>query len=384
MLVVIEFRRLRAETERKTMNNLAAHQFLLDDLTPWAGAVPRGYIVDFMGTLTDVEFQPKSRLAPSDVGGGHVETKVPDFGNGGNGEWWFEAVNWLASAREARDRYVMITLGAHYGAQAVGAYRALQLVNPLPCKLVAVEAEPDNFRHMIRFFRDNDIDPDAHWLVPLAISDTNNPVFFPVGAPGVGANNCVATNEPLARVSYAEEIIAGGKAEQALENLLINNTTGIIKPVHPGLEDMTEIKCVSAVTLGDLVGAFDIVDYVESDIQQSEILAFPPFIDVLWAKVRRIHIGTHGRDTHRALHKLFEKNGWEIVFSFEPNARYESDLGPFELNDGVLTASNPDLRAESRRPSAAARLSVRRPCPVRSAVRPSSWPAAASNLRTEG
>jgi hypothetical protein len=152
---------------------------------------------------------------------------------------------------------------------------------------------------------------------------------------------------------YSEEIIAGGNAAQALENLLINNTTGIIKPVHPGLEEMTEIKYVSAVTLGDLLGPFDIVDYVESDIQQSEILAFPPFIDVLRAKVRRIQIGTHGKDTHRSLHGLFEKKGWEVVFSFEPNARHESDLGPFELNDGVLTVANPDLRTESKRYSAA-------------------------------
>jgi hypothetical protein len=233
MLVVAEFPAPRPATERIVINNLAAHQFLLDELTPWAGAVPKGYLVDVMGTLTDVRFQPQSGLAPSDVGGGHVETKVPSFGNGGNGEWWFEAVNWLVSAREARDRYVMITLGAHYGAQAVGAYRALQLVKPLPCKLVAVEAEPDNFRHLIRFFRDNGIDSDAHWLVPMAISDTNSPSFFPVGAPGVGANNCVASNEPLARVSYVEEIIAGGKAAQALENLLINNTTGIIKASAP-------------------------------------------------------------------------------------------------------------------------------------------------------
>jgi hypothetical protein len=335
------------------MNNLLSYQPLVDGLKPWAGEVSKGYLADFMGTLTDLRFRPTPGLSPSDVGGGHVETKVPRMGDGGNGEWWFETINWLVAAQEARDRFVMITLGAHYGAQALGAYRALQLVNPLPCKLVAVEAEPDNFRHMIRFFRDNGIDPDAHWLVPMAISDTNSPLLFPVGAPGVGANNCFATNEGPARVSYVDEIVAGGRIAEALRNLLISNTTGIIKPVHPGLKEMTEIKYVSAVTLADLVGPFDIVDYLESDIQQSEILVFPPFLDVLRAKVRRIHIGTHGKDTHRSLHKLFEGGGWEIVFSFEPNARHHSDLGPFELNDGVLTVVNRDLRMRNRELSAA-------------------------------
>jgi len=60
-------------------------------------------------------------------------------------------------------------------------------------------------------------------------------------------------------------------------------------------------------------------------------------------KVRRIHIGTHGRAVHIALHDLFAKDGWEIVFSFEPNATHESALGTFSTNDGVLTVRNPDV-----------------------------------------
>jgi hypothetical protein len=97
------------------------------------------------------------------------------------------------------------------------------------------------------------------------------------------------------------------------------------------------------VTLKDVLGPFDVVDYVESDIQQSEILVFPPFIDLLKRKVRRIHIGTHGATVHHTLHKLFEKTGWQIIFSYEPNATHSSALGSFETNDGVLTVRNPEL-----------------------------------------
>ena len=327
-----------------TMNDLRCYQPLLDELKPWAGDVPIGYNVDFMGTLIDVRFQPMLHLSPSEVGGHYIETKLPPLGNGVNSEWWFETVNWLLAAREASGQFVMMTLGAAYGGQAVGAYQALQLVNPLPCKLVAVEPEPENFQWVIRHLRDNGIDPDAHWLVPLAISDRNDPVLFPVGSPGWGAHNCYASNEPNARAVYTDEIVARGNAAEALRNLLINNTTGIIKPVHPELDEMTEIKYVSALTLLDLLGAFDFVDYVESDLQLSEILVFPPFMDILRAKVRRIHIGTHMKEYHWYLHKLFAENGWEIVFSFEPSSRHVCDLGVFEFNDGVLTVTNPDLR----------------------------------------
>jgi hypothetical protein len=74
-----------------------------------------------------------------------------------------------------------------------------------------------------------------------------------------------------------------------------------------------------------------------------KILLSTPFIHLLRRKVRRIHIGTHGEDVHMALHNLFADNGWDIVFSFKPNARHASALGNFETNDGVLTVRNPDL-----------------------------------------
>jgi len=322
------------------MNDLQNYAHIFDDIRPFSGHVPLGYQVDFLGTLTDANFRTMFGVNPSTVGGGTVQTRLPTIEDG---EGWFEAVNWIEAARDARDRYVMVTLGACYGAQAVGSYRALQLLNPMPCKLVAVEPEPDNYHWTMRHMRDNGIDPDAQWLVRSAISDRNDPVLFPVGSPGSGAQNCFSTNENAAREHYAREIIAAGHVEDALRNLLIHNTTGVTKDLVPGHNFMAEIKVVSAVTLQDILAPFDLVDYVESDIQQSEILVFPPFIDLLKRKVRRIHIGTHGVDVHRSLHALFEQHGWDIVFNYEPNAKHANALGQFETNDGVLTLRNPDL-----------------------------------------
>src|SRR5215208_744558 len=149
-------------------NDLAFHQRMLDQLTPWSGDVPPGFLVDYLGTLTDASFRIQYGVDPSSVGGTFVKTEFPKL-DGSNGEWWFETVNWLAAAQDARDHFVMITLGACYGAQAVGAYRVLQLVNPIPCKLVAVEPEPENFNWLRQHMQDNGIDPEEHWLVPMAI-----------------------------------------------------------------------------------------------------------------------------------------------------------------------------------------------------------------------
>jgi hypothetical protein len=323
-------------------NALDQYQPLLEALQPWRGLVPKGYLVDFLGTLTDANFRRLFGADPATAGGADAVAEVPLL-HGGNGEWWFETVNWFEAAREASHHYVMVTLGACYGAQAVGAYRALQIVNPLPCKLVAVEPDPENFRWVCKHFRDNGIDPDAHWIVPAAISDSNAPVFFPIGGAGSGANNCIATDFPAERKILAERLIAEGRASESLRNLMLSHTTGVIKDLLPGQGVTAEIKLISAVTLRDLLSPFELVDYVEADIQQSEARVFPPFLDLLKKKVRRVHIGTHGAEAHNLLHDLFAKNGWQIVFSYLPDGSYKSELGQFELNDGVLTVRNPGL-----------------------------------------
>ena len=332
------------------MNDLQRYATVFDGIEPWAGYVPKRFIADFLGQLIDIEFHPMLFTDPAfdgeAVGGGWDETALPDLGKvatPADAEAWFEAVDWVVAAREARDRFTMITLGANYGAQAIGAYKALQAVNPLPCKLVAVEPVPENVAWIERHMRNNGIDPAQQWIVPLAISDTTAPLFFPVGGAGIGSNNCYSTNEPAARHDYAEGFIRAGQAEAALRNLLLHNTTGLTKDLAPGHDLKGEIKLISAITLAELLGPFDRVDYLESDIQQSEILVFPPFIELLGRKVRRIHIGTHGGDVHEALHTLFANNGWEIVFSYAPNGQYDSPFGGFETNDGVLTVRNPRL-----------------------------------------
>jgi predicted O-methyltransferase YrrM len=340
----------QSRTNSIPMNSLEHYSDIFSGIRPWSGHVPHRFIVDFVGTQTNIEFHPFLFNDPSfdgnAVGNSFEQTRVPQLSDGGspaNAEGWFEAVDWVMAAREARDRYVMITLGANYGAQAVGACKTLQLINPMPYKLVAVEPVPDNLMWIRQHMHNNGIDPDQQWIVPLAISNTTEPLYFPVGAPGIGSNNCFSTNEQAARKNYADAFIESGRTEEALRNLLMHNTTGITKELIPGQNATGEIKLVSSITLNELLGPFDLVDYLEADIQQSEILVFPAFAKLLKRKVRRIHIGTHGKDVHRELHNLFANDGWEMVFSFEPNATHESALGSFETNDGVLTVRNPNL-----------------------------------------
>jgi FkbM family methyltransferase len=320
-------------------NDVAYHQALLDRVQLWEGDVPHGFVVDIFGRLTDAAF---FGIDPAKVGGKYVRTELHPLA-GATGELWFEWVDWLVAAQEARNNFVMIMLGARYGAQPVGAYKALQIVNPMPCRLVAVEPEPQNFQWLQKHMRDNGLDPDDHWLLQIAMSDSNDPIFFASGTAGSGVNNCVATNTALERRTILDQLINDGRAEDTLAEIMLFNSIDTSDVTLPGHDTSVELKLVSSATLKDLLEPFAFVDYLKADIQQSEILVFPPYMDLLGRKVRRVHISTHSNEHHEALSNLFKEWGWEIVFDYGPNAKFRSSLGVFETCDGVLTVRNPEL-----------------------------------------
>jgi hypothetical protein len=349
------------------MNDIKTHLALFDRLEPFSGYVPKGFRVDFLGRLTDARFLAMWGIDPAQAGGRVIATECPPVTSG---EIFFEAVDWLAAAHEARGSYTMVTLGACYGVQALGAFRALQRIHPMPAKLVAVEAEPENFSWMLKNFRDNGLDPDEHWLINCALSDTNKPVLFPIGAPGLGMNNCFSTNHPTSRQYYAEQLMKHPDLPEVVRKLILDGNTEIQRPLLAGdfrahleavnatlaevlgpLERIDLPECdfqanlefVSAITVADVLGPFDRVDLLECDIQQSEIVVLPPAMGLIKAKVKRVHLGTHGAEIHAEMLRQFTERGFEIVFNYEPDSEYQTEWGSFKTSDGIITAYNADL-----------------------------------------
>lgn len=321
-------------------NDIARQLALFDGFEPFSGYVPHGYLVDFIGALTDARFRAMWGIDPEAVGGGEVTTSRPVIGWG---EGFFEAVSWFEAARAARGSYTMITLGACYGAQAVGAYLALQRLNPMPAKLVAVEGDPDNYAWTRKHFSDNGIDPERHWLINCAVSDSNKPVLFPVGEPGSGVNNCISTNIEQSRRIYAEELAARPDLPDVVRNLITAGKTGIEVIPVPGERFRTNVEFVSAVTLPDILGPFERVDLLESDIQQSESVVFPPAMELIKARVKRVHLATHGAEVHAQLLPLFVERGFAIESDYPPNMHHDTPWGAFEINDGIIVAINADF-----------------------------------------
>jgi FkbM family methyltransferase len=325
---------LPADGPSSRIDRFADVDGLLNAITPWSGDVPNGYVVDFLGILRDGNFL-WNHTGP--FGGHHVSTSLPTVAT--DGEAWFEVADWLVSAHEARQHYVAISLGAAFGHQLVGAWKALQAINPLPSRLVAVEPVPQNCTWMRSHMATNGINPDDHCIIQAALGPDNEPILFPVGAAGTGLNSAVTVNSAELRRTYADLLRHGGYSERVLDNILQYNSTGITHDL--GLGYTGELKFVSTVTLRDVLSPFDRVDLLEVDIQQSEMMVFPPCMDFVNRRVRRVHVGTHGREAHNLLRALFYAAGWEIVFDYAPDSRHITERGPLELGDGILTARNP-------------------------------------------
>ena len=331
---------LKRKDNGKTMVfSLSKFENVFGDFKPYIGQVEDGFILDFVGVKTRKKYREHWLHLFEDSKSRKIETVLPTPSNAG--EFWFEALNWFESAKAASKQYVMFSLGAHFGYQAVGAAVTLMKINPMPFKLVCVEPEPTQIDWIKEHMLDNGIDPDKQWIVPLVLGADTNPIFFPVGAPGSGAQNSFSTNEKIARENYVKDLIAKGDVEKSLRNLIVNNSTSIEKTLIPDTSMVGEIKILSSTTLSILLGPFEYVDFIESDIQESERLVFPEAIDVLTKKVKRISIGTHGKENHRDLVKLFKIHNWEIIFDFLPETTHQTDLGPLEMNDGVLVVLNP-------------------------------------------
>ncbi len=320
-------------------NDLKQFDSAFDDVEPWHGLVRNGYIANFAGVMTEADFNASMADLSWACQGPHtMETSRPSLTQG---ESWFEWVNVVEAVREARGTFVMAEFGGGYGGRVVNAHALLQKLNPMPAKLAIIEADPDRYDCALRHFAANGLDPEDHWLIKAAVSDTNEPALFPYGG-GVGDNNIFNVEDD--NISLAEKLASEGVAGQIIKNIFANMQTGVkIQRSDPRHRSDFMLSVVSSLTIGDVLGPFDYVDYADFDIQSAEAFVVPPAIGVLNQKVRRIHFGTHGEHIHGQLKQLFVEHGWDLIFDFAPNGRFETEYGTFNTGDGILSALNPRL-----------------------------------------
>lgn len=310
------------------------HHKIFSRFQPYHGPRPAGQIIDsFLGTKSRSEFHAGMRGPQPVWNAPIVRTPYPAFN-----EEYFEWIDLLESVVATRNSYTMIELGAGTGRWAVRAASAVRHYNPnLPFRLIAVEAEPTHFEWMRLHFADNDVDPNQHSLLYAAVSDVPGEVSFYVGtecgdiAPGAWYGQRLAKDY---EVDIQVEEAPYGRHQ------VRRHVSGAISIT------------VTAITLVSILDGLDQVDLIDSDLQGAELGVIRSSIRELDAKVKRLHIGTHGRAIENELRQLLTSHGWRCLADYPCFSLEETPWGPIEFQDGVQSWVNPSHAGPWWSPSA--------------------------------
>lgn len=270
------------------------------DIERWRGETPHGFLMDWVGGRTATRFTGHVEMP------GWAEPPYPAV----NEEWW-EWADLVTAVREARDRFVMMELGAGYGRWLIGAVNALRaLGRDIPFHLVGVEAEPTHFAFLQDHFRNNGVDPSAHTLIQAAVNGTGEDVWFPTG--------------------HVQEWWGQSITYQDAD----------FSPW--GLTDAKTVR-VPAVTLEALLAPLERVDLIDMDIQGAELEVLAAAVDAVTAKVHRLHVGTHLDTIEADLRILLGGAGWTCINDYPCQKTVLTPLGEVAFGDGVQSWLNPWL-----------------------------------------
>jgi FkbM family methyltransferase len=304
---------------------MAAHHEVFSRFTPFRGEIPPNFGIDFLGAKTRPEF-----LAGLYTNATAVEIEVP---YPGINEEYLEWIDLLESVVQARVSYNMIDLGAGFGRWGVrAAYALKQYNNQLPYHLIEVEAEPVVFKWMGLHFADNAIDASKHRLIHAATSDQPGDVLFYIGGPRGGPWDR-NPNDWYGQCLAKDYDVSGEYEDDGEYN-------GFKVRLHKsGWRSIN----VPSVTLKSLMAGLDRVDFLDMDIEGQELPVIRSSIEEMDVKVKRVHIGTHGKEIESELRQLLSAHGWRCLRDYSLFSTSETPWGMVAFENGVQSWVNPRL-----------------------------------------
>ena len=254
------------------------------------------FVNTFVGSRVRKEFYSSEFLARNPLDG------FPEYS-----EEFFEWIDLLEAIEEAEDLFTMIELGAGHGRWLVAGAVAARS-RGLNIRLVGVEAESNHFAMMRQHFIDNDIDPNAHTLIPSAVTSDGKPAYF----------------------------TQGHSHEWWGQSVLPSADYGFGNWPH------AKVERVEGISLSTILAPLERVDLIDLDIQGAEFDVLASAKDNL-PKVKHIHIGTHGPEIEKDLIALFSDLGWTARYCYHCGTIADTDYGPIRFLDGVQSWINPPL-----------------------------------------
>lgn len=210
----------------------------------------------------------------------------------------------------------MIELGAGYGRWSARAAAAVRQRRSIPFHLIAIEAEPHQFRWLRMHMRDSGVDPDAHRLLRGVVSDRRGEESFCIARPDAGSNE--ATEWYGQAIFQQSDVKPRGSSRWRVAALL-DRRRGLNSPIgerYQGFEVATgtdgyKAICIRSYRLSDILPRARRVDLIDMDIQGAESKVVSSSIDALDRRAAQLHIPTHEYCIEASLRELLKRRGWE-------------------------------------------------------------------------
>jgi len=294
------------------MSDVLSHHPVFAAFTPFCGD-PQGAVICALGTRTRPHF-----IAAEPPPAGVVQTNWPT-----PCEEYFEWIDLLEAVRAARGSFTMLELGAGYGRWTARGAQAARSLGITRLNLGLAEAEPQHAEWLRQHMADNDIGTDDYRLYEAAVTDRVGEIDFYISTPDVDG------------LWYGQSVCSDDLSRQVVG-------TYFGRPViqAPGGERLVPTP---QIPLSAVLADYDFVDFADLDLQGCEADAVADALEPLSAKVRRLHVGTHGSHIESRLRVLLSEAGWTCIRDYGCQRENDTEFGRHMFNDGVQTWLNPRL-----------------------------------------
>ena len=241
-------------------------------------------------------------------------------------EDYFEYVDLLYSICNSKNHFQMAEIGAGYGRWILNASEAIKRYIPKKISssfFVGFEADPERIAFFHNMMKVNKIENSCYELVEKIVvsEDTKK------------KNHTL----PYIINKYSAAKFGGMTVDDSRDNLSGRKSIS--------MEDWVQIKDLPTATLIDTCSKYGIFDFMNFDIQNSEIDVIPGSIDYLNRYVKLVHIGTHSVLADEIVQKTFADAGWHSRWSFNWRSKINTAFGKsISFRDGVFSFENPFIQ----------------------------------------
>ncbi len=288
------------------------HHPVFSRFRQFSGVVPAGYHIDFVGSQISHKFIAGQGFASYPECRTVENYSYPMFD-----EEYFEWIDLLESVVAASKNYTMIELGSGYGRWVVRAALAAQQYDPkLSCTLGRCRGGAN------RVWMDEGTFPAQRPEAPSSL-----PAARRGDESGRARSNFILVGRLAARMTLAPDAWYGQSLSKDYE-VAESKSAGKYKgfKVLRYKSGWRSIR-IPGVSLKSILKKFDRVDLIDLDIEGEELPSLTAVAAELDAKVKRLHIGTHGKEIEAGLRALLTAHGWECRIDYSLFSTYDTPFG---------------------------------------------------------